>query len=1302
MSIAYRETSSVIGRARVNFLTALLSLFLAGCGGGSPNADSTEIATDDASELSEFQLRTGAYVGNPALSMAVVGKEYAATLGVAAVDQRNQITQLDISNPTAGGAVPTIDISGNIRWTPNQVDFDSTSVLKLTVSLKIGQAALLDLPTMVQKEKIVFQSSLGANDASYSDDEGNYIIEAKRRNVTVPIQGTLIVTEFYNKLGLLRWAIATEGSNETVNLEVLAASTAVAQAPVTALATQAAYPLRQLDFSATEFKDLPVNGKLLAENGTNIVTVRIDQNGYGYNHGNPTISAAPHKALNYFFSCSSKQSCDNAANVRAPVVLIHGFSGGDNAGFNNDMVGGGVGTWGGLPQLLIDKGHPVFEMQWHTYMRFEEAAGALAKFTFAVARYTGKKPIVIAHSFGGVVAHLALESEGIEPDGARWRPVNYQSQISRLVTLNSPLSGINHPTYGLDRSDFISNKISSVDGSIFSMTRGRDHTDRLIGECYSITCLQAGALFSPTSISGDGLKLRAALIAGYGDEIVYESTTRSPAAPKYEFTRGKNRTPWEGESIKRLQDGASRISVPVLRFVGFQNLHQAKPNKLHGDGLISLVGQALFPGHLTNDPFNANANFGYKFVDSSVVFPLYHVGGSGSLQGKTFSKLEAGDCFKYKVDVFPYVICARSAHTGDDSSEAGGLDFFTKRFQGSEPANLDFSIANYGNEDYGVRHPLLTLVEDEEWLKIVPESYDGCSVQPRPLVCTPSTSTYKGRAIYGTTAPLALQADNPARSVATFMRLANKATGAVRNDFQGYYADDNGQFEIDVSAAITDRFGADAKINEYRLSLTIKVVGFEPYAAAFEDIGSGTINLGTITLNPLGAKVSFAGVVLDAQTAGTGIAGATVRLAQGRDLDAATIMQRSDVANSSSVLTARKTTTDSVGGFSVAGLRAGEYTVLVTKTGYADKLQGRVIVASGQTAAQVIVMGAPSIELPATSFVRGENVALSANGYGADTLMNAPPYQSVTNAAEWDFAVPATGSYELFAEYAAAESRPVTISFNGSVKFGVALSTVTGGWFPANRQVLSQGVVQLTAGLATMRVSRADVFPHIKAFRLVPTQAVAQGLVGHWSFDNCNGNDTSLMANHGTVTGAPVCVPGKVGNALRFNGSSDWIVVPSSASFPKNAITLSYWIHRENNAVGATLQNYLSKDLAFQSYLMSDGALTAGLWLGTPGYWSQYGGVSTTPLPTLTDWVHFAFTYENITRRAKLYVNGVLASDAVDADANALVRESSNPLFLGRNGSANVYHIRGLLDEVRIYDRALSSQEVGRLFSSGG
>lgn len=70
---------------------------------------------------------------------------------------------------------------------------------------------------------------------------------------------------------------------------------------------------------------------------------------------------------------------------------------------------------------------------------------------------------------------------------------------------------------------------------------------------------------------------------------------------------------------------------------------------------------------------------------------------------------------------------------------------------------------------------------------------------------------------------------------------------------------------------------------------------------------------------------------------------------------------------------------------------------------------------------------------------------------------------------------------------------------------------------------------------------------------------------------------------------------------------------------------------------------------------------------------------------------------DNTTKVANTYLNGTLVHSVTETDSRALVRASANPVFIGRNGSANVYHVRGLIDEVRIYNRALSAEEVRAL-----
>lgn len=104
--------------------------------------------------------------------------------------------------------------------------------------------------------------------------------------------------------------------------------------------------------------------------------------------------------------------------------------------------------------------------------------------------------------------------------------------------------------------------------------------------------------------------------------------------------------------------------------------------------------------------------------------------------------------------------------------------------------------------------------------------------------------------------------------------------------------------------------------------------------------------------------------------------------------------------------------------------------------------------------------------------------------------------------------------------------------------------------------------------------------------RLKTTPAApTAGLVGHWSFDRCDGQDAGPNAIHGAISGAPACVAGKSGQALRLNGASDWITVPSAATMPSTALTISYWLNREGAPLGA-FQNYISKEQSFQAYLV--------------------------------------------------------------------------------------------------------------------
>jgi hypothetical protein len=128
-----------------------------------------------------------------------------------------------------------------------------------------------------------------------------------------------------------------------------------------------------------------------------------------------------------------------------------------------------------------------------------------------------------------------------------------------------------------------------------------------------------------------------------------------------------------------------------------------------------------------------------------------------------------------------------------------------------------------------------------------------------------------------------------------------------------------------------------------------------------------------------------------------------------------------------------------------------------------------------------------TITIPASEFLRPLNVALGGpnNMYGADVLLNAPPYQDRPNRAEYEFNA-AGGTYLLKVEYAAEEVRPVNIYINGDVAIPNALAAPTGCWQPQCQLLLNQGRVTLSNGLNILMIKRAHYFPHIRKFVFVP------------------------------------------------------------------------------------------------------------------------------------------------------------------------------------------------------------------------
>ena len=250
-----------------------------------------------------------------------------------------------------------------------------------------------------------------------------------------------------------------------------------------------------------------------------------------------------------------------------------------------------------------------------------------------------------------------------------------------------------------------------------------------------------------------------------------------------------------------------------------------------------------------------------------------------------------------------------------------------------------------------------------------------------------------------------------------------------------------------------------------------------------------------------------------------------------------------------------------------------------------------------------------------------------------------------------------------------------------------------------------------------MKTTRLSIFPSLTLFLTsltllfataaqaqVPSYVPTNGLVGYWPF-NGNANDASGNGNDGTVNEAVLTADrfGSLNSAFSFDGINDFIQTPNQTL--TGSVSFSGWYKMSNFTLPAndiffvsnqsTTTNIYSANIAFgfRSYQGEFGHSTSvqSPSMGLVGYYA------TDNLPEANIWHHITCVFENGSY-LKMFIDGILFYDNTNSVVTNL-SQASLPLLFGGAGISSIYYYLGDLDDIGIWNRALTADEVLALYN---
>ena len=204
------------------------------------------------------------------------------------------------------------------------------------------------------------------------------------------------------------------------------------------------------------------------------------------------------------------------------------------------------------------------------------------------------------------------------------------------------------------------------------------------------------------------------------------------------------------------------------------------------------------------------------------------------------------------------------------------------------------------------------------------------------------------------------------------------------------------------------------------------------------------------------------------------------------------------------------------------------------------------------------------------------------------------------------------------------------------------------------------------------------------------------GLVSWWPGD---GNADDLVGgNTGTLENGATFGPGKVGQAFSLDGVDDYVLIGNPESLKiTEAITIGAWINPQDLSERqvAEILSKIRQSMSLDSYalaLVKSGGVN--LLVGAIGNGTADRGLIGGVIPP-NSWSHVAMTYDSISGENILYVNGQQVAWRMRSGG---IRTSDVNVLIGREDSTSPRPFPGVIDEVEIFNRVLTEEEIHAIF----